>query len=82
MNRWLERENEKNFIVHEWTKDYKIVKTPHQKVPNECKDKNQQDCRYPCGWNKFIGRCSGITKGTYRPGDKDSIEYLGGGQYE
>lgn len=82
LNRWLDREAGKNRVIHEWSKDYKIRKIPHEKIPQECLDKKRQECRYPCAWNKFVGRCSGIQRGTYRPGERDQVEYLGGGSYE
>lgn len=82
MNRWLERQAEKGNVIQEWSKDYKIRKIPHEKIPEECFGKNRGDCRYPCAWNKYVGRCSGIPRGTYRPDEIDQAEYLGGGQYE
>lgn len=82
MNRWLEREAEKGNIVREWSKEYKIRKIPHEKIPKECIGKTHDECRYPCSWNKFVGRCSGIPRGTYRPDEVDEVEYLGGGRYE
>jgi hypothetical protein len=82
LNKWLEREKEKEKVVREWTEEYKIRKIPHEKLPQECSNKDRRSCRYPCAWNKYIGRCSGISKGIYRPGDTEELEYLGGGKYE
>lgn len=82
LNKWLEREVEKGKVIREWTDQYKIRKIPREKDPQECSGKNRQVCRYPCAWNKYVGRCSGIPKGVYRPGETEELEYLGGGKYE
>ena len=83
LNKWMLRDQEKGKIIREWTDQYKIRKIPHEKIPQECLGKDQETCRYPCAWNKYVGRCSGIPKGVYRPSETDEdIEYLGGGKYE
>jgi hypothetical protein len=82
LNKWLEREEEKGKVIREWTDQYKIRKIPHEKLPQECYGKDKRSCRYPCAWNKYVGRCSGLPKGVYRPGETEELEYLGGGKYE
>jgi hypothetical protein len=71
INRWLDRIANKENVQKIHTKKYRVVKIPREKVPKECEDKPKDLCRYPCGWNKFIGKCSGIPKGAYRPGEEN-----------
>lgn len=81
MNRWLTKKVEQSKNTHIYSKEYTIHKIPHDKVPRECVGKSKTKCRYPCAWNKYIGRCSGIPRGTYRPKEEIGGEYLGDGNY-
>lgn len=74
LDKMLEREQEQSKIIQQWTDEYKIRKIPRQKLPQECSEKDRRTCKYPCAWNKYIGRCAGIPKGVYRPGEPDDIE--------
>lgn len=80
LNRWLEKISNKDKVIKEWTPEYKIRKIPREQIPNECLNVPKDLCRYPCAWNKFLGRCTGIPTGTYRPDDPDpemNYEYVG-----
>jgi hypothetical protein len=74
LNRWLQKESEKKDVLKEYEGGYKIKKYPIKPVPEECKSKSKDECTYPCAWNKYIGRCSGIPLGIYRAGvDSDDL---------
>ncbi len=47
---------------------------PKEPIPNECVDKTEIDCNYPCSWNEKYNRCFGIPIGVYRVGIEDIIE--------
>lgn len=72
MKRWIDRLTQKAQILTEWEPGYKVKKYPRTKIPKECKNKTKEECTYPCSWNMYIGRCSGIPTGVYRPGEDDS----------
>lgn len=74
LNRWLERERDKHKIIREWTPTHRIRKYPREEIPAECADKLRENCQHPCSWNRYIGRCTGLAKGTYRPADLDDME--------
>lgn len=71
LNRWLDRVANKNNIEKMHTNTHRIIKIPREKIPENCKGKSKNLCKYPCAWNKYIGKCSGIPKGTYRPNEQD-----------
>lgn len=75
LNRWLQKEIDKKKVIKEYEKDYIIKKYPKKVIPEECKDKNKEDCKYPCAWNKYIGRCTGIPLGIYKAGEDNSEIY-------
>lgn len=71
LNRWIERVERAENIIKEWSPTHCIRKCPRDVIPEECKNKAKSTCKYPCFWNKYIGRCTGIPKGIYRPGEND-----------
>lgn len=76
LNRWLEKLENKKKIVKDHDKDFKILKIPKDKIPQECRDKDEATCKYPCFWNKYVGRCTGIPTGTYHPGEEIEEEFM------
>jgi hypothetical protein len=85
LNRWLDRVNGKDKVIREWTSTHRIRKIPRDEIPGECQGKGKDVCKYPCAWNKFVGLCTGIPKGIYRPdeADPDMIrQYIGDGMEE
>jgi hypothetical protein len=76
LNRWLEQVTDREKVIQKWTATGKIRIYPRKEVPKECTELSKDVCKYPCAWNKFIGRCQGIPKGTYRPGhDNNDLIY-------
>lgn len=71
LNRWLDRVSRKGEVIKLFNKDWKIRKYPREQIPEECKKLSKDTCMYPCTWNKYIGRCTGLPRGIYRPSDQD-----------
>jgi len=66
LNQWLEKTVKKD-VIKEWSPTHRIRKIPREEIPKECVNREQNNCKYPCAWNKFIGKCTGMPKGSYRP---------------
>lgn len=66
MNRWLEKMERAKTTYKEYRNGFKIVKTPIVPIPKEC-NVGKDKCKYPCFWNRYIGKCTAISKGSYRP---------------
>jgi hypothetical protein len=76
LNRWLDRISSKDNVERIWSPTHRIRKYPREIIPEHCKDVPKEQCVYPCAWNKYIGKCTGIPKGTYRAGeDNEDIHY-------
>jgi hypothetical protein len=71
LNRWLDRVERSKVIQKKRTKTHYIRIAPRSKIPEECVNLPQNKCKYPCAWNKYIGRCTDIPRGSYRPSDDD-----------
>ena len=78
LEKMIEREREKPKTYYK--NGYKIKIFKEEPIPIECKNKNRENCNYPCTWGKR--ECIGIPKGVYRPGEIESPEYSGSGRYE
>lgn len=75
LHRWQEKIEEMQKVIKESTPEYRIRKYPRSKPSKECMNKNKEECMYPCAWNKYIGACSNVPKGTYRAGDNNEEIY-------
>ncbi len=71
LNRWLNRKQENTEIIKTGTPTHRIRKIPRVEIPERCDGLSEKSCRYPCAWNKFTDKCTGIPKGIYRPEEKD-----------
>jgi hypothetical protein len=69
LNRWLDRNEREKRIIRKWTKTARISIKPKEKISPECRNKTRELCKYPCIWNKFIGRCQDLVY-VYRPTDR------------
>lgn len=58
-------------IIKEYTDTHRIIKIPKKEIPKECLGLDKEICKYPCSWNKYVGKCQGLPNGTYRPDLKD-----------
>lgn len=72
LHRWKDKLEESKNIIKEWSPNYRIRKYPKSKPNKECMNKSAKDCLYPCAWNKYLGKCTGLPKGTYRAGEDNS----------
>lgn len=75
LNRWLDKTAERNTVIREWNAKYRIRKYTREPIQPECMNKEKEACEYPCAWNPYINKCTGIPKGGFKPGDID-IDYL------
>jgi hypothetical protein len=44
---------------------------PSDAIPEDCLDKSEKDCEYPCYWNKKHNRCFGHPQGVYIAGQQE-----------
>lgn len=73
LKRWTARELDNEKRIYEKQGNYHVIKIPI-KEDTECSSKTKELCKYPCAWNKYIGKCGSIPKKTYQPG-KPFMEY-------
>jgi Poly(A) polymerase catalytic subunit len=69
LERWKNKIERDSKIVRYYDRDYRIRKIPKDEIPKECLDKTKTECIYPCAWNKYSNKCTGLPNSSYRPND-------------
>ena len=72
LNRWLTRVKNSKKIIKGWEDGHRVIKIPKDKISKKCYKSAKNNCKYPCAWNKYIGRCTDIPKNIYRPDDRNN----------
>jgi hypothetical protein len=62
-------------------KDKKIRIYPRVKTSEQCLNKSQSECVYPCDWNTSLHRCFDLPFGGYNPAITDIEVVVVGDEY-